>query len=120
VRGRIAALDAGESTRLGAALRHATARLAREPSRLRLLLLLSDGRPNDRDEYEGAHGLEDTRQAVAEARLQGVQVFCLTVDRKAPAYLPHLFGPAGYLLVPRIAALPARMVDVYRRLTRGR
>ena len=58
----------------------------RQAARHRLLLLLSDGRPNDVDQYEGRYGVEDTRAAVAEARLQGVHVHCLTVDREAPRY----------------------------------
>jgi nitric oxide reductase NorD protein len=90
---RIAGLEHDRYTRMGAALRHATAMLCREPAYHRLLLLLTDGKPNDVDLYEGRYGIEDTRQAVAEARLQGAQPFCLTVDREAPSYLPRLFGP---------------------------
>ena len=95
VRRRIAALDADRYTRAGAAIRHATALLAAQAAQRRLLLLLSDGKPNDVDEYEGHYGIEDTRQAVAEARLQGLVPFCLTVDRDAPAYLPSIFGGAA-------------------------
>jgi nitric oxide reductase activation protein len=83
VRRRIAALDSDRYTRAGAAIRHATAVLAGQAVRHRLLLVLSDGKPNDIDEYEGRYGIEDTRQAVAEARLQGLVPFCLTVDREA-------------------------------------
>ena len=76
---------------MGAAIRHVTAALGRERASRRLLLLLSDGKPNDVDVYEGPYGVEDTRQAVAEARRQGITVFCLTVDREAPRYAsPHL------------------------------
>src|SRR5215470_1374653 len=75
---------------------HASALLGRERARHRLLLLLSDGKPNDVDEYAGRYGIEDTRQAVAEARLEGLMPFCLTVDRVAPDYLPAIFGPRGF------------------------
>ena len=85
-------------------------------ARHRLLLMLSDGKPNDVDEYEGRYGIEDTRQAVAEARLQGIVPFCLTVDREAPAYLPSIFGPRGYALLRRQELLPAVLVEVVRRL----
>lgn len=117
VRRRIGALAPDAFTRLGGALRHATAELAREPARARLLLLLSDGKPQDEDGYEGAYGIEDARQAVAEARLAGVRVFAVTVDREGPAYLPRLFGPHGYTVLCDARALPARLPEVYRRLT---
>ncbi len=63
----------------------------------RLLLLLSDGKPNDSDDYEGRYGVEDMRQAVNEAKLQGIFPFCLTIDRQAANYLPSVFEPL-YLL----------------------
>jgi nitric oxide reductase NorD protein len=96
---RVAALEPDEYTRAGAALRHATATLMHEPAYRRLLLLLSDGKPNDCDRYEGRYGTEDTRQALAEARLQGIAPFCLTVDRAASRYLPLVFGSGNYTIV---------------------
>jgi nitric oxide reductase NorD protein len=116
-RARIGAIEPDAFTRLGAPLRHVAARLACEPARARLLLLLSDGRPDDEDVYEGTYGVEDVRQAVAEARLQGLHVFCATIDREGPAYLPRLFGPAGYAVLRRAEELPERLLDLYRRLT---
>jgi nitric oxide reductase NorD protein len=62
VRRRIAALEPDRYTRVGAAIRHATALLAAQGVRHQLLLILSDGKPNDVDEYEGRYGIEDTRQ----------------------------------------------------------
>jgi len=114
---RIASLAPDASTRLGAALRHVTGRLARERARVRLLLLLSDGKPNDDDAYGGPYGVEDARQAVVEARLAGVQVFCATIDRAGSAYLPRLFGPSGFTVIRDVAELPWRLPDLYRRLT---
>ena len=119
VRLRIAGLEHDRYTRMGAALRHATAHLCRETARHRLLLLLTDGKPNDVDVYEGRYGVEDTRQAVVEARLQGVQPFCLTVDREAPSYLPRMFGPGSFAVLRRAHTLPEALVDVVRRLLRG-
>lgn len=113
-RRRIAALEPDGYTRVGAAIRHASALLTRERARHRLLLLLSDGKPNDVDEYAGRYGIEDTRQAVAEARLDGLLPFCLTVDREAPAYLPAIFGPRGFAVLPRPELLPTVLVDVVR------
>ncbi|MEO8521684.1 MAG: VWA domain-containing protein [Acidobacteriota bacterium] len=118
VRQRIGSLDADGYTRLGAALRHATAALSRERARQRLLLVLSDGKPNDVDLYEGRYGTEDARMAVLEARRHGIDVFCLTVDREAPAYASRIFGAAGFALLRQPGHLPEVLIDVLRRLLR--
>ncbi len=113
---RIAALEPERYTRVGAALRHTAALLMREPARHRLLLLLSDGKPNDIDHYEGRYGVEDMRQAVLEAKLQGIFPFCLTVDRAAASYLHGVFGATQYALLPRPELLPTALLDWIRRL----
>ena len=118
VRRRIAALEPDRYTRTGAAIRHATAALVRESAQHRLLLILSDGKPNDVDIYEGRYGIEDTRQAVAEARLQGLHPFCLTVDREAPAYISRIFGPGAYAVLRHARTLPAVLIEVVRRLVK--
>jgi nitric oxide reductase NorD protein len=115
---RIAGLDAGGYTRLGAAIRHVTAALGGERTARRLLLILSDGKPNDVDVYEGPYGVEDTRQAVAEARQQGVSVFCLTIDREAPRYAGRIFGRDGFAILRRTDELPAVVIAVLQRLVR--
>ncbi|MBS0434877.1 MAG: VWA domain-containing protein [Proteobacteria bacterium] len=115
---RVGAIKPGYYTRMGAALRHATKRLALRPERQRLLLILTDGKPNDLDVYEGRWGLEDTRHAVHEAREAGLLPFCLSIDEEAHEYLPHLFGRGGWAQVRRPAELPARLASVYARLTR--
>lgn len=117
-RRRIAGLEPDGYTRTGAALRHATAALTGQPARHRLLLLLSDGRPNDVDEYEGRYGIEDTRMAVAEARMQGVRPFCLTVDREAPRYATRLFG-RDFAVLTRAERLPTVLTALLRDLVRG-
>jgi nitric oxide reductase NorD protein len=116
---RIAALEPQAYTRSGAAIRHATSLLMKQPVRHRLLLMLSDGKPNDVDDYGSRYGIEDMRQAVTEARLQGVTPFCLTVDRQAADYLPGIFGSTGYALLPRPAILPAVLLDWMSRLFRA-
>jgi nitric oxide reductase NorD protein len=116
VQERIALLEPDGHTRVGAAVRHGTALLVRQPVRYRLLLLLSDGRPNDVDLYEGRYGLEDTRQAFSEARTQGVYPYCLTIDREAPRYAPRVFGPLGFALLQRAERLPQALVALMRQL----
>lgn len=113
---RIAGLEPEHYTRAGAALRHAAQTLLQEPAEHRLLLLLSDGKPNDIDDYEGRYGVEDMRQAVTEARLQGIAPFCLTIDRQAAGYLPAVFGAHHYALLPRPELLPEVLLDWLRRL----
>jgi nitric oxide reductase NorD protein len=113
---RIAALEPERYTRAGAAIRHATAQLMQARASHRLLLLLSDGKPNDADAYDGRYGVEDTRQAVGEARLQGIFPFCLTVDRQAADYLPAIFGAGQYGLLAQPERLPVLLLDWMKRL----
>lgn len=114
---RIRALKPGHYTRMGAAVRHATRRLAERPCGHRLLLLLTDGKPNDADHYEGRYAIEDTRMAIREARRAGCKVFGITVDRKARDYFPYLFGPGACAIFPDINRLPVALPAIYRQLT---
>jgi len=113
---RIAGLEPEHYTRAGAAIRHATSILMRQPAEHRLLLMLSDGKPNDADRYDGRYGVEDMRQSVTEARLQGIFPFCLTVDLQAPGYLPKVFGPDNYAVLSTPERLPMVLLDWTRRL----
>lgn len=113
---RIAALEPENYTRAGAAIRHATMLLMKAPAQHRLLLLLSDGKPNDADDYEGRYGIEDMRQSVMEAKQQGIFPFCLTIDRQAAHYLPAVFGLRQYALLPKAEVLPTVLLDWMRRL----
>lgn len=111
---RISALRPGYYTRMGAALRHASNILAWRPERYRLLLLLSDGKPNDLDHYEGRYGIEDTRQAILEARRTGLRLFGITIDDDAKDYFPYLFGRGGHAIVSQ----PERLVEIVPALYR--
>lgn len=117
-RGRILALKPGYYTRMGAALRQASRILAEQPASRRLLLLVSDGKPNDLDLYDSRYGIEDTRMAIHEAKRMGLQPFCVTIDREAGAYLPYLFGPAGYTVIKKPEELPRELPLLYAQLTR--
>jgi nitric oxide reductase NorD protein len=113
---RIGALKPGYYTRIGAAVRHASAQLARQPQRKKLLLVLTDGKPNDVDHYEGRFAVEDTRKSVQEARRLGIAVFGVTVDATAQSYVPTLFGRSGYAIVGNIRRLPAALPAIYRQV----
>jgi nitric oxide reductase NorD protein len=116
VRRRIAGLYPGGFTRLGAAIRHATAELTRERVRHRLLLILSDGRPNDLGHYMADYGVEDSRQAINEARARGIHPFCLNVDPEGPEYLARIFGPVGYVTIRHPEQLPRVLLQAVRTL----
>jgi nitric oxide reductase NorD protein len=116
---RIAGLRPGHYTRLGAAIRHASARLAQRPRQRRLLLLVTDGKPNDLDHYEGRHGIEDSHMAVVEARRRGQSVFAVTIDLKSQAAFSRIFGTSGFVVVPKPEKLSAALPQLYRNLVAG-
>ncbi len=117
IRGNINAIRPGYYTRMGAAIRYATQLLAKEASTQKLLLILTDGKPNDLDKYEGRYGIEDTRMAVLEAEKLGLRPFCVTIDEQAEDYLPYLFGSRSYVLIHNAEELPRKLPLLYLRLT---
>ncbi|MCW3784405.1 nitric oxide reductase activation protein NorD [Defluviimonas salinarum] len=114
---RIGGLQPGHYTRLGAAIRHASAQLATEAAARRLLLVLTDGKPNDLDHYEGVHGIEDSRMAVREARSLGQSVHGVIVDADGQEWFSRIFGRAGFTLLPYPDRLPRALPDIYQSLT---
>jgi nitric oxide reductase NorD protein len=100
----------------GAAIRHVVRRLSARTARVKLLVLLSDGRPLD-DLYHDDYALEDTKAALREAKAQGVHVFCVTVDRGGSQYLARMYGDVAYVVIDRAQALPERLPRIYRVLT---
>ncbi len=117
VRQRISAIGPREYTRMGPPIRHLTRLLRETDARMRLLILLTDGKPEDYDGYADTYAIEDTRKALIEARGSGIHAFCVTVDLKAQDYLAHMFGQGNYVCVNRIESLPLRMAEFYRSLT---
>ena len=117
VRSQIGGMSGRLATRMGAAIRHATKHFERVESRRRLLLLLSDGRPEDYDDGGDRRYLhEDTRMAVKEAVAKGVHPFCITVDTMANQYLPQIFGAGHYLVLDQINSLPNKLPEIYLKL----
>ena len=116
VEARIAALRPGFYTRLGAAIRHVSRELGQVHSSRRLMLVITDGKPNDLDHYEGRYGIEDSRKAILEARRQGHAVFGIAIDRKAERYIPYLFGQNGFAIVSEPHRLLNALPAIYRHL----
>jgi nitric oxide reductase NorD protein len=118
VRARIAGVQAKDYTRMGVAIRHLSRLLNEVEAKTRILFTLSDGKPDDFvDGYRGTYGIEDTRQALIEARASGVHPFCITIDEEARDYLPHMYGEAAWVLIDDVRKLPLKAADAYRRLT---
>jgi len=117
VRGRISGIRPKDYTRMGVTIRHLSHLLNEVEARTKLLITLSDGKPDDYDTYRGAYGIEDTRQALIEARRAGIHSFCITIDTEARDYLPHMYGAANYTVIDEVRKLPLKVSDIYRRLT---
>ncbi|WP_298235453.1 VWA domain-containing protein [uncultured Azohydromonas sp.] len=113
---RIAGLEPQHCTRTGAALRHASWLLSQRAEHHRLLLLLSDGKPQDDGGYEGAAAVQDLRRAVLEARAQGQHPFALTVERQAADWMPRVFPPGHWALLQQPERLPLLVLQWLRRL----
>ncbi len=118
IRARIAGIVPKDYTRMGVAIRHLSGKLNAVDAKTRLLITLSDGRPEDYfDIYSTQYGIEDTRQALFEARRTGIHPFCITIDRHGKDYLPHMYGHANWVEIDDVKKLPLKVADIYRRLT---
>ena len=118
VKARISGIRPQDYTRMGFAIRHLSRLLTEVEARTKLLITISDGKPDDYfDIYRGRYGIEDTRQALIEAKRAGIHSFCITIDREARDYLPHMYGAAHYAIIDDVRRLPLKVADIYRRLT---
>jgi len=118
IRGRIDSMQPFYYTRLGAAIRESTKILDKQQSQNKLLLIISDGKPNDEDRYDGRYGIEDTKKAIEEVKKKGITPFCITIDLEAKEYLSYLFGRNGFAIVKDGQNLPKVIPEVYINLTK--
>ena len=118
----IAAMKPKRSTRMGPAIRHACAKLDSSGAALKVLMIVSDGFPQDHDygpnRGEHEYGVQDTARALVEAEAQGIETFCVTVDRSGHDYLRRMCPADRYLVIEETAELPAALQKTYRQLTR--
>jgi nitric oxide reductase NorD protein len=117
VRARISGIRPQDYTRMGVVIRHLSRLLNEVEAKTRLLITLSDGKPDDYDGYRGEYGIEDTRQALLEAKRQGIHPFCITIDKEGLDYLPHMYGVVNYTVIDEVRKLPLKVSDIYRQLT---
>jgi hypothetical protein len=117
IESRIGGITYQNNTRLGAAIRHAAARLMAQESHTKLLIVLSDGRPYDHDYGDSRYAREDTKVALRQARIGGIVPFCITIDRESETQLRDMYGEVGYTIIDDVLSLPERLPGIYRRLT---
>lgn len=114
---RLAGMNGGLSTRMGAALRHAGHHLMKQPERRKLILLVTDGEPADIDERDPQHLRHDTKKAVEELYSTGVLTYCLTLDPNADAYVKRIFGENNYTIIDNVDRLPEKLPTLFASLT---
>ncbi|MCX7193600.1 MAG: VWA domain-containing protein [Proteobacteria bacterium] len=117
VKGRLAAMEASYSTRMGAAMRHASHYLEKQQADKKLMLILTDGEPADIDSKDGRILIEDARQAVKELDRQGIYAYCINLDPKADEYVKDIFGKQ-YTIIDKVADLPAKLPQLFISLTK--
>jgi nitric oxide reductase NorD protein len=117
VKGRLAAMEASYSTRMGVAMRHAAHYLGLQKADKKLMLILTDGQPSDVDVHDERLLIEDARQAVRELDQQGIYTYCINLDPKADAYVSDIFGHQ-YTVIDRIERLPEQLPRLFMSLTR--
>ena len=114
---RLAGMQGGLSTRMGAAMRHAAQHLLKQPERRKLLLIVTDGEPADIDERDPQHLRHDTRKAVEELYSRGVLSYCLTLDPNADTYVKRIFGENHYTIIDNVQRLPEKLPQLFASLT---
>lgn len=117
VKGRLGAIEAGYSTRMGAALRHSAQTLGQRKSSKKLMLVLTDGEPFDIDVSDQRHLIEDTRKAVQELDQQGIYTYCINLDKKADEYIGDIFGNQ-YTVIDNVKRLPEKLPQLFMALTK--
>lgn len=118
VQQRISGITPRDYTRMGVAIRHLTTLIKAVEAKNKILITLSDGKPDDYgDKYRGTYGIEDTRQALIEAKREGIHPFCITLDTEAKDYLPHMYGVVNYIVIDEVRKLPLKVSEIYRKIT---
>ena len=113
---KVGALQPSGYTRIGTALRHAGNLLSQRSSKNKWIILLSDGKPNDYDRYEGQYGIRDIKQALKEINVEGINAYALAIEAQAKYYLPQMFGNDHYQILTTPVEMLNALAKVYERI----
>lgn len=113
---KIGSVQPNGYTRIGPALRHAAARIENVDAKNKWIILLSDGKPNDYDKYEGQYGIQDIKQALRELNEKNINTYALAIENQAKYYLPQMFGHNHYQILTSPQALLKSMVKLYEKI----
>lgn len=116
LRASVNTIEPSGYTRIGPALRHAGTLLKRSHAREKFIILVTDGKPTDYDQYEGVYGRKDVAQAIREASQARIKTFGLAIEKEAKHSLAQMFGRGHYQILPRISLLPSAMAEIFVRL----
>ena len=125
VKSRIGAIQPSAANRDGAAIRHLSQKLLNTDRKTKLLLMITDGMPDDvgygtqvkKQDDVNEYAIEDTRKAILEARRAGIHPYCITISRRTKRYLPHMYGLYNFSVIPDVNMLPQRLPHIYEKLT---
>lgn len=115
-RNKVGAMEPSGYTRIGVALRHAGARMDQRQAKNKWVILISDGKPNDYDKYEGKYGIQDVKQALRELNMRGINSYALAIEAQAKYYLPQMFGQSHYQILTTPTELLQSLVKLYEKI----
>ena len=113
---KVGAVEPSGYTRIGAALRHSGAMLDKRDTKNKWVILISDGKPNDYDRYEGKYGVNDVKQALRELNQKQINSYALAIEAQAKYYLPHMFGENHYQILTNPIELLQSLVKLYEKI----
>jgi len=113
---KVGAIEPSGYTRIGAALRHSGAMLDKRNTKNKWVILISDGKPNDYDRYEGKYGVNDVKQALRELNQRQINSYALAIEAEAKYYLPQMFGQNHYQILTTPVELLKSLVKLYEKI----
>jgi nitric oxide reductase NorD protein len=113
---KVGAVEPSGYTRIGAALRHSGAMLDKRDTKNKWVILISDGKPNDYDKYEGKYGVNDVKQALRELNERNINSYALAIEAQAKYYLPQMFGQNHYQILTTPVELLQSLVQLYEKI----
>lgn len=113
---KVGAIEPSGYTRIGAALRHSGALLDKRETKNKWVILISDGKPNDYDKYEGSYGINDIKQALRELNERKINSYALAIEAQAKYYLPQMFGQNHYQILTTPVELLQSLVQLYEKI----